>query len=221
MTEEINKIGYLKYHGEAVQHGLIDARSAGEALLSLNGALTHTISIRYPFLSDLDVSTPVIIQEGSWEALIPDTIEAWIKTGAGVAITTYLTTVAKKLAENGFKDKTLSDVLKDGLEAILWLIKIAKHFGTSAKKKLENLKWNREGTEVGIKNELGDVLWVPVWAVRIYELTSEALLVGMIKAIEVERELKIGVKIGDSFEEVDVEEKEKKFFIAEKSSFLN
>tara|TARA_B110001469_G_scaffold123881_1_gene136595 strand:- start:1416 stop:2408 length:993 start_codon:yes stop_codon:yes gene_type:complete len=215
MTQEINKIGYLKYHGESVEKGMIDARSAGEALLSLNNSLSHTISIRYPFLSDVDVSTPVIIQKGSWEALIPDTIEAWFKAGAGVVITTYMTTVAKRLADNGFKDKTLTDVLKDGLEAIYWLIKVAKHFGTSSKKKLENLSWNSDNTEVGLRNEKDEVLWIPTWAIRIYELTSESLLIGMIKAIEFDRGLKLGVKVGDVFEEVEVEEREKSYFITE------
>lgn len=216
MSDETPTIGYLRYRGRAVEDGVIDAKSAGEALISFNDTLSHTISIQYPFLSDLEISTPVVIRKGSWEALIPNTIETWLGTAAGVAFTTYLTTAVKKLAENGFKDKKLGDVFRDGLEGVLWLIRLAKHLETSAKRKLENLSWRKNNEEVGIKNDDGDIMWVPVWVIKVYELTSESLLVGMIRAIEDERTLTIGVRVEDRIEEVAVEENEKKFFIAEK-----
>jgi hypothetical protein len=215
MTKEIPKVGYLKYQGKAVQEGIIDAKIAGEALISLNNTLSRTISVRYPFLSNIDLPTPVVIQKGSWEALIPDSIEAWIKTGIGVTSITYLTTAVKKLAENGFKDKKISDLFRGALEGLLWLVRLAKHLGTSAKKKFENLTWRNGNEEVGIKNEKNKIFWIPVWVIDVYEHTSENLLIGMIKAVEDERVLSIGVKINDDFEEVEVVKSEKSFFIVD------
>ncbi len=216
MSDVNSIVGYIRYKGKSVEDGLIDAKSAGEALISFNDTLSHTISIQYPFLSDLEISTPVLIQKGSWEALIPNSIEAWLGTATGLACTTYLTTAVKKLAENGFKDKKLGDVFRDGLEAVLWLVRMAKHLGTSAQRKLENLSWRNNNDQVGIRNNNGEILWVPVWVIKIYEHTSESLLIGMIKAIGDERTMYIGVRIEDRIEEVAVKENEKRFFITEK-----
>lgn len=215
-SETKTSIGYLKYSGSSVEEGIIDARSAGEALLSFNDSLNHLISVRYPFLSDIDVQTPILIRKGSWEALIPDIIETWIKVGAGLAYTTYLTTASKKLAENGFKDKTISSIFKDGLSALMWLVKLAKHLGSSTKQKLENLRWRNHGEEVGIPNEAGEFLWVPVWVINAYELTPESLFIGMINAVDDEKILAIGVQSNDGYDEVVVDKEDKLFFISDK-----
>lgn len=208
-------IGYLKYCGKAVESGVIDALSAGESLISFSRTVNHLASVKYPFLSDVEINTPVMIKKGSWLALIPDDIETIAKAGSGIVATAYFSTVAKKLAENGFKDKTLTDVLKDGLKACIWLVRLAIHVKDSSKRKFENLSWRKENQEIGVTNDEGKMLWVPECVIRVHELTPEYLLQGMVKAIQENRTLAIGVEDGNDSDVIEVTEKEKGYFIPE------
>ena len=104
MNPNDNILGYMKYSGTLVDDGFLDARKSASSLLNFDEALRYFIRQRLPELDKFNYEIPVRIRKGSWEAIIPDTIEKWILTGAGVAITKYLATAAGELAKNDFKD---------------------------------------------------------------------------------------------------------------------
>jgi len=210
-----NKSAYFKYSGNAVQEGIIDSKVAGEALLGFSKSLKHIVKVQHPYLEDLEIHTPVKIQKGSWEALIPNSIEAWLTTAIGVSATAYCVKVAQKLAENGFKDKTLTDVVKDAAKALIWTIRLSKHLGTTAKKRFENVKWRNNNEEAGITNEQRQILWIPVYILKIYHRIPESFYKGLIKGVDHNRTLKIGNYEGDYLDEVEVSHRDKSIFVDE------
>ena len=191
--ENENHLGYLKYSGKMVAEGYLDARKSAQALIGFDEAIRFYIKKSCPQLRDIDFELPIRVKKGSWEALIPQTIEQWIVTGAGTFLTTYGVTAAKKMADNDFKDIGLRDVFKKSIIAIQWFIKIGKHIGDSTQKRFKNLKWRNNNKEVGIRNIHGKYLFVPTDILNAYGDTNSKLLEKMSKIIEEERELSIGV----------------------------
>lgn len=75
----VDSIGFLRYEGKMVEAGLLDAKAAARALNGFDASLRYFISVQRPALADIDLPIPVKIEEGSWEAHIPDTIYGWIR----------------------------------------------------------------------------------------------------------------------------------------------
>jgi hypothetical protein len=188
-----NCIGYLKYTGSLVEEGFLDTRKSAKALLGFDEALRFFLIQEFPDFKDHEFEIPVKIQKGSWEALIPDTIEKWLLTGVGVASTTYLTTAAKKMAENDFKDFSFIRLFREAIKSIQWFIKIGKHVGNLKKKSFERVKWSDGNNEVGIPNEKNEYLYVPKKYLDLYAKTNSNLLAKLADLIEEERCLAIGV----------------------------
>jgi hypothetical protein len=74
------------------------------------------------------------------------------------------------------------------------------------------VKWRKDNTEVGLPNEDGEYLYVPVEYFEIYVECPTKLLSDIASVIEPERQLKIGVNEDGKFEEVSVTEKDKHIF---------
>lgn len=196
-----NCIGYLKYTGSLVEEGFLDTRKSAKALLGFDEALRFFLIQEFPDFKDHEFEIPVKIQKGSWEALIPDTIEKWLLTGFGVASTTYLTTAAKKMAENDFKDCSFIRFFREAIKSIQWFIKIGKHVGNLKKKSFERVKWSDGNNEVGIPNEKNEYLYVPKKYLDLYAKTNSNLLAKLADLIE-EECLAIGVvENGEKVEE--------------------
>lgn len=186
-------IGFLKYDGEQIKDGILDARDAATALLGFDRSLRYFISREDRALAQLDYKIPVKVEHGSWSALIPNTVGTWVLAGLGLAATAYITTAANKLAENDFKDKRLKDVFTDGLKAIQWIIRIGKHLGSLTNKRLVGLRWRNENTEVGIPNEKMEYIFVPRSYFQAFLESPSSILSDISSLIEVERSLQIGV----------------------------
>ena len=139
MQEYEHCIGYFKYSGALVEEGFLDTRKSAKALLGFDEALRFFLSQEFPYFKDQEFEIPVKIQKGSWEALIPDTLEKWLLTCGGLVTTTYLTTAAKKMAENDFKDLSFTKIFKNAFKALQWFIKIGKHVGNLKKKSFEKI----------------------------------------------------------------------------------
>ena len=191
--ENENHLGYLKYSGKLVAEGYLDARKAAQALIGFDEAIRFYIKKSCPQLRNIDFELPIRVRKGSWEALIPQTIEQWVLTGAGTVLTTYGVTAAKEMAKNDFKDIGIRDIFKKSLITIQWFIKIGKHIGSSTQKSFDNLKWRNNNEEVGILNSYGEYLFVPTEIINAYGETSPKLLEKLSKIIEEEREASIGV----------------------------
>lgn len=112
-NQEEKYIGYLKYSGKSVESGLLDVRKSAEALLGFDEILRYFLLKEDPTLKEIDFEIPVRIKKGSWEALIPETIEGWILAGGGITATTYLAAMAKKAGTDGlFETGPAKDIKK-------------------------------------------------------------------------------------------------------------
>jgi hypothetical protein len=212
-----NSIGYLKYDGELVAEGILDARAAATALLGFDRSLRHFVSREDPALGKFNFQIPVKVQHGSWAALIPDTVGGWVMAGLGVAVTAYITTAATKLAENDFKDKKLKDVFVEGLKAIQWIIRVGKHLGTLTNRRLTGLRWRNDNTEVGIPNEAKEYLFVPRHYFQAFLEAPANILADIASIVEVERVLTIAViqEEGVDTETISIRDKHI-FYVADK-----
>ena len=193
MSDYKNCLGYLKYSGKLVEDGYFDARKSAKALLGFDEALRYFICQELPEFKDTEYEIPVKIQKGSWEALIPDTIEKWILAGGGITATTYLSTAAKKMAENDFKDLSITKIFMKSLKSIQWFIRIGKHVGSLRKRSFEKVRWSEGNKEVGIPNENNEYLFVPKKYVDQYGKANPHILSKLADLVEEDRELVIGV----------------------------
>ncbi|MBT6069002.1 hypothetical protein HOG48_04565 [Candidatus Peregrinibacteria bacterium] len=212
-------IGYLKYSGEAVKDGLLDTRKAGEALLGFDDILRFFLLKEDPTLEEIEFDIPVRIKKGSWEALIPDTVEAWILTSAAaIPVATYTAAIAAKAGTDGFLEtgiaKDLKKTFKVAIEALQWAVKIASHVGTMAKKKFENAKIDQtsEGILIKITNDQGEILSVPKKYFDLFTACPEKLFSKNAKLIGKGRTLNFGVFEDGERIEVSITEKEKFIF---------
>jgi len=118
-------LGYLKYEGDAVKEGIMDARDSANALLGFDEAFRYFIARENTSWSNKDLNLPVRIEKGCWEILIP--------AGAGVFLGFYMKAAAETAGKDGFLEtgiaKDLTKVLKAALVSMKWIVKISKHLG--------------------------------------------------------------------------------------------
>lgn len=208
-------IGYLKYSGPLVKNGYLDAKKAAEALVGFDETLRYFIENAFPELKGKSFEIPVRIQSGSWEALIPNTIGQWITTGLGVAFTAYLTGAASKLAENDFKNKHIADVFRDALKMLQWIIRITAHLKGVSIKTIKNIRWENNNETVLIPDVNGKYIKIPRKILQKYMEISPKILSKMIRLVQAEREMSIGVIENGKREEVKVSVSEKNYFASE------
>ena len=67
---EYEDVGYIKYTGNDVERGIIDAGSAGSALTGLDEALRFFNRQQSPDFATLQYDIPVQTRPGSWEAVV-------------------------------------------------------------------------------------------------------------------------------------------------------
>lgn len=68
--QKYEEVGYIKYSGRDVERGVIDAGSAGSALLGLDEALRYFNTQQSPGFARLEYDIPVQTRPGSWEAIV-------------------------------------------------------------------------------------------------------------------------------------------------------
>jgi hypothetical protein len=211
-------LGIMQYIGPSVDAGYLDAKKSAEALLGLDEALRYFVGCQSAEMAEAEYEIPVRIRKGSWEALIPADIESWVRTAAGIAAAAYVAKAAQTMAANDFQDVGLRQVFAKAMQAIQWAIRIGKHLGTLTKRTFENARFR--GSDVGIPNEAGEMLYVPKEFVDLFERMPANLLVKMTSVVSEERTLRVVVQGDDeaSSEAVDVEHKH--VFCPEKSTIL-
>lgn len=194
MTQNEEKyLGHLKYYGKLVDDGLLDTKKSAQVLLGFDEIIRYFIYQEDKTLSEIEFEIPVKIQKGSWMAIIPDNLEEWIRLVIGTGFTTYAYAAAKKMADNDFKNIGLKTIFKSAIKNIVWVMKIATHLGTMAKKKLENVKFRNDNKEIGIINEKGDVLWVEKKYIDLYVNCPDKLFSKITQIIEPERNMEIAM----------------------------
>lgn len=215
MDIEENFIGYIKYEGELVADGLMDARKQAKALTGLDSAIRFLIAKQSPDLKNLDYEIPILVKKGSWEMLIPSTVAEWAQAGLGIAITAYLTTAANKMAERDFENFGVTDLFRKSLDVIKWFVKIVKHFGDATIKTFENTTFEEGNRTIGLKNEQGEVIYVPKEILDLYVQCKPTFLDSLSSNITSGRELIIATKIDGIIEEVRITKEEKYLFCSE------
>lgn len=185
MRENNAEVGFIKYEGEIVLPGILDAGKAGLALTGLDELLRYFNAKQSVDLAKADYEVPVQVRAGSWEAVI--------MAGAGVFALAYLGSAGKEMAKNDFDGIGLKDVFKKSLKAAIYLIRLAKHTAKLKGWLLENVKWRNDNSEVGIPNKDGDYEYVPVEFLKWYGAMPPQIIKKMAQVVEEERSLIVGV----------------------------
>lgn len=208
-------LGYVKYTGELVEDGILDARKSAKALLGLDHAVRFFTELQNPSLKDIEFEFPVRIKKGTWGILIPDSIVLLnlAKVAGGIVATTYAANAAKKMAEHDFENIGFKTIIQKSLKAIQWVAKIGKHFGTLKQKKFsKNLKWRNNNKEVGIVGINGERLYIPIEFLEYFSSSNSNILSDLAEIIEEKRELVIGINENDNIHEVKISNNDKFIF---------
>jgi hypothetical protein len=211
-------IGYIKYDGLLVQHGVMDARKQAEALLGFDSAIRYFLIKLSPEFKGFEFEIPVKVREGSWEALIPETISGWVQASFGVVATAYFTQAAQKMAEKDFEDFGITDIFKKALQAIKWFVRIGKHVGDLGIKNFKEVRFVGDNSLVGIRNEQGGYIYVPKYILDIYAESSSGVMGAMAGIVEVGRTLKIGSVDDGVVDEVVIDFADKHIFCRDEVS---
>lgn len=205
---EYEDIGYIKFSGGNVPSGIIDAASAGSALLGLDEAVRFFNEQQSPDFATLDYDIPVRTQAGSWEAVV---IGAVLATGGAFALG-YAKKAGEKLAENDFKDIGLKDVLRKSLNAIQTLVRVVKHTRRGRGWNATRISNGEPTASVAITNQKGEELLISAEYYQWFQQLPPRLLVKMTSVVRSERILSIGVNYPDTRQEVQIDEVDKSLF---------
>lgn len=205
-------LGYIKYDGKGLEKGVMDARKQADALLGLDHAMRHFIVKLNPSFKGVDFEIPVKVREGSWEALIPETVSGWVQASLGVAVTAYLTQAAQKMAERDFEEFGVKDIFSKALSAIKWFARLGKHLGRVEQKPFEDVKFAENNTLIGIKNDADEYLYIPKYVLDLYVQSDPKVLEGLVSLVVEGWSLKIGDIKGDIVDEVIITESDKAIF---------
>lgn len=205
---EQGSVGYMKFSGRAVPRGVIGANAGGTALLGFDECLRFFAKKQAPALAKLEYEIPVKTTEGSWLVIVLGVLGA----GATIFGSAYLKKAGEKMAENDFKDVGFKDVLRKSVDALRSLVELVKH----TKGKLDfgstDISWRVKDGLVGVANDSGEVIFIPIEFFRWYLDLPPGLLFKMTSVIEEERVLTIGAERDGRFEETTVTAAEKVYF---------
>lgn len=204
MECEEEQLGFIKFTGELVKQGYMDARKSAHALLGADEAVRFFVFQQAPSLRASDFEFPVRVKKGSWEIVV-----------SAIALA-YGVKAAQKMADNDFADVGLKEVFKKALVGIQWLIRIGKHLGDLTIKKFDNVKFGDDNRLVGVRNSEGEYLYIPKEYFDFYISSSPSLLKKMSEVIEKERVLSVGVYESGSLVEETVTRRNRQIFTQEK-----
>ncbi|WKB82940.1 hypothetical protein QYR09_07840 [Cellulophaga lytica] len=186
-------LAHIKYEGKLVEDGFLDARKSAEILIGIDEVIRFFLIQENKEISKLDIEIPIRVEKGSWMAILPPDLSIGILTAIGTLAGAYGMTALHTVAKNDFKDVTSKDITKKIVKGIKWTIEIIKHLKKKKVKKFPDAKIElKEGIQmIGIPNENGELLFVPLEYLKLYTKVPEKLLDKLTKQIEEERELEI------------------------------
>lgn len=186
-------LAHIKYEGKLVQDGFLDARKLAEILIGIDEVIRFFLFQENKESAKLDLEIPIRVEKGSWMAILPPDLAVGILTALGGLAAAYGMTALNTIAKNDFKDVTSKDIGKKIVKGIKWIIEIVKHLKKKNVQQFPNAKVElKEGIQmVGIPNENGEILYVPLEYLELYPKVPEKLLDKLTKQIEEERELEI------------------------------
>lgn len=205
--QKYEEIGFIKYSGESIHAGIIDAGSAGSALVGLDAAIRFFNVQQSPTFATFEYDVPVQTRAGSWEA-------ALIATGAisGAFALGYAKKAGEKFAENDFKDIGFKHVLSKSMAALQTLVKLIKHTRRPSGWEVERVDPTMDNPSAVIKNDRNAEITIPLEYFRWYQQIPPRLLVNMTSVVRKDRVLTIGSIRDDELEVVTVTEDDKSLF---------
>lgn len=204
MGDEKIEVGFVKYDGKAVTPGILDAGKAGMALTGLDDLLRYFNSKQSVDLAKADYEVPVQIREGSWEAVVI--------AGLSVFAMAYLGRAGNEMAKKDFDGVGLKDVFKKSLQAVVHLIRLAKHTSKLKGWLLGNVRWRNDNTEVGIPDKDGHYEYFSAEFIKWYTAMPPQIMKKMVEVVEEERILTVGVLDGEMVLQEKVTIREKRIF---------
>lgn len=204
---QYEELGFVKYSGPSLVDGVIDAGSAGSALVGLDEAIRFFNSQQSADFSIFQYEVPVQTRTGSWEAVVV----AGAAVGGAFALS-YAKKAGEKLAENDFKDISLKHALTKSMAALQTLAKLIKHTRRPRGWDRVRIDPSMGSDTVLIANDKGDELIIPLEYFRWYQQLPPRLLVRMTSVIRTDRVLVIGVNNAAGTERVTIVEEDKPLF---------
>ncbi|MDH3354258.1 MAG: hypothetical protein OEL79_03455 [Chromatiales bacterium] len=187
----------------------LKAASAGTALIGLDEAIRFFIERQSPSYAKLDYQTPVKIGEGSWIAYVLGGLGAV----SGAFALGYAKKAGEKLAGNDVGDKTSGEVLRASVEAIQSLVLLVKHTKKNKDWDTENIKWKDNNSVIGIPNDQGDHIFIPLKHFKWISEAPRKILQRISEVVTRKRALTIGVNNNGIVSEVSIEYGEKPLFL--------
>jgi hypothetical protein len=191
--EDFQSLGYLRYNGELVTDGLMDLRKSADALSGFDQSLRYFLCQEDPIFNEIEFEIPVRIQKKCWEALIPDNIEMYLVTLVTLAAARYGSAALSEMAKRDFENIGFKDIFKAALKGMTWVIRIGAHVKSMRKIKFDNVKFQDNNEIILIPDENGTFLLVPKKYFDLYIRCPEHLFSKIVKHVELERELEIGL----------------------------
>lgn len=208
-SSEFEEVGFIKYFGEAVPRGVIDASSAGNALLGLDEALRFFNAQQTPDLASVHYEIPVETRPGSWEAVLL----AAVGGVAGTFALSYAKKAGEKMAENDFKEIGLKTVLQKSMAAIKNLARLIKHTRKPKNWQIERVEPVGNIDMAVVFNSRGEPIFVPIEHMKWFQQLPPQLLVRLTGVVRKNRTLSIGVVAPTCPpEDVVIDEYDKTFF---------
>lgn len=146
-------IAFVKYDGDSVAEGFLDARAAAEALMGFDEGIRYYLT-KAGVEGEYEI--PVRIRKGTWEALIPETLLGWVLAGGSIVATTYLSTAAAQMAKNDFKDASLGSLIQGAVTKMQRVVKIKKHLEGEDIKNVKT-SFKNDGYTIILKSRRGDL----------------------------------------------------------------
>ena len=205
--KEYEDVGFIRYTGRDVNDGVIDAGSAGSALLGLDEAVRYFNTKQSPQFATLDYDIPIQTRKGSWEAVVIGSAAI-----GGAFALGYAKKAGEKLAENDFKDVNMKDILRKSMAAIHYLAKLVIH--TRKTRGWENVRFAKSNPTdaIAVSNANEELLEIPAEFFQWYQSLPPRILTRMTSVIRPERALSIGVNLGKSTRVVKVSAKDMQLF---------
>lgn len=192
MTEEKEEIfAFIKYQGDLVKEGYLDAKKSGEVLVGIDELIRYFVHQENPQIRDFEFEIPVRIRKGSWETIFPENLDSFT---VGAAFTLWMAgkyagSFLEEMGKNDAKDLSLKLIFQKAIKGAIYVIKLSKHLGSISKKKFENISLDENRELIKITNENGEVIWIPNEVLELYSNCPQAIFNKLTKIIEEEREL--------------------------------
>ncbi len=129
-------LAFIKYDGNLVKDGYLDARKSGEALLGIDELIRYFVYQENPQIKDFEFEIPVRVRKGSWETVFSENIDKFAFGAFSLWMAgKYVGSALEEVAKNDFKDVSFKEIFKKAFKGIVNVIKLSKHLGTLARKK--------------------------------------------------------------------------------------